>query len=63
MKHAAALFTFVFLFGATLSFAQAPAQTNNVMKAMSDELQRSVSELQFKDLDKPCFIQYVILDR
>ena len=33
------------------------------MRAMSDELQRSVAELQFKDLEKPYFIQYVILDR
>ena len=56
-------FIFIFLFGGALSFAQAPAQQNSVMKAMTDELQRSVSELQFKDLEKPYFIQYVILDR
>jgi predicted Zn-dependent protease len=30
---------------------------------MTDELQRSVSELQFKDLDKPYFIQYIVLDQ
>ena len=41
--------------------ASVPADT--VMRAMSDELQRSVSELQFKDLDKPYFIQYAILDQ
>src|SRR5262249_22940454 len=34
-----------------------------VIKAMTDELQRSVSELQFKDLDKPYFIQYTVLDQ
>src|SRR5437667_11552698 len=33
------------------------------MHAMVDELQRSVAELQFKDLDKPYFIQYVIVDQ
>jgi len=33
-----------------------------VMTAMSDELNRSMSELQLKDLDKPYFMQYVILD-
>jgi len=64
MKYAAALFTFVFLLaGATMLFAQAPTQPDNVMKAMTDELQRSVSELKFKDLEKPYFIQYVMLDR
>ena len=34
-----------------------------VMRAMADELKRSVSELQFKDLEKPYFIQYNILDQ
>ena len=34
-----------------------------VMRAMNDELQRSVAELQFKDLDKPYFIQFTILDQ
>ena len=41
----------------------APASADPVMRAMVDELQRSVSELQFKDLDKPYFIQYVVLDQ
>ena len=36
---------------------------NPVMRAMADELKRSVAELQFRDLDKPYFIQYVILDQ
>ena len=63
MKRAVALCTFIFLCAGALSFAQAPAPPNTVMKAMTDELQRSVAELQFKDLEKPYFIQYVILDR
>src|SRR5437867_4622700 len=33
-----------------------------VLRAMQDELQRSVRELQFKDLEKPYFIQYTVLD-
>src|ERR1041385_807859 len=33
------------------------------MRAMVDELRRSVAELQFRDLEKPYFIQYVILDQ
>ena len=37
--------------------------TDPIFKAMTDELQRSVSELQFKDLEKPYFIQYVVLDQ
>jgi predicted Zn-dependent protease len=35
---------------------------DNVMRAMTDELQRSVTELQFKDLEKPYFIQYSVFD-
>jgi TldD protein len=37
--------------------------TDPVIRAMSDELARSVSELQFKDLEKPYFIQYIVLDQ
>jgi TldD protein len=33
-----------------------------VMTAMGDELNRSMSELQLKDLERPYFIQYVIVD-
>ena len=33
-----------------------------VFKAMDDELQRSVKDLQFKDFEKPYFIQYTVLD-
>jgi TldD protein len=50
-----------------MASAAVHSQTSNVsdspvMRAMSDELKRSVSELQFRDLEKPYFIQYVILD-
>jgi TldD protein len=37
--------------------------SDSVMRAMTDELKRSVSELQFKDLEKPYFIQYIVLDQ
>lgn len=37
-------------------------ETDAVMKAMQDELARSVNKLQFKDLDKPYFIEYEIAD-
>ena len=49
-------------FGSAFAYAQTPV-ADNVIKAMGDELQRSVAALQFKDLEKPYFIQYVILDR
>jgi len=40
-----------------------PALSDPVMRAMADELERSIAELQFKDLDKPYFIQYIVLDQ
>jgi TldD protein len=41
----------------------APAATADpVLKAMGDELDRSISELKLNDLDKPYFIQYVVYD-
>jgi predicted Zn-dependent protease len=43
--------------------AASTASTDPVMRAMNDELTRSVAELQFKDLDKPYFIQYIVLDQ
>lgn len=43
--------------------AQSQSSADPVMRAMTDELQRSVSELQFKDLEKPYFIQYNVLDQ
>jgi TldD protein len=33
-----------------------------VFKAMGDELNRSIFQLQLRDLDKPYFIQYIVLD-
>src|SRR5262245_11419091 len=44
------------------SAAQDTASADPVFRAMQDELQRSVKELQFRDLEKPYFIQYTILD-
>lgn len=44
-------------------YGQDAASSDPVMRAMTDELKRSVSELQFKDLDKPYFIQYIVLDQ
>jgi TldD protein len=57
------VFVSLWLSSAAVHSQTAPASTDPVMRAMVDELQRSVSELQFKDLDKPYFIQYVVLDQ
>jgi len=46
---------------AAVTFGQ-NTQTETVMRAMSDELERSIKELQLNDLDKPYFIQYVVID-
>jgi TldD protein len=48
----------------TASFGQdrAPSGSGIVMQAMNDELLRSMSELQLKDLEKPYFIQYTVVD-
>ena len=59
---------FVIVVGVILSSpgayrSQTAPVSDPVMRAMSDELRRSVSELQFKDLDKPYFIQYIVLDQ
>ncbi len=41
----------------------APAVISDpVLKAMGDELDRSIAELKLNDLDKPYFIQYVVYD-
>jgi TldD protein len=48
---------------ASPALAQAAATANDaVLRAMQDELARSVSKLQIKDLDKPYFIEYEVLD-
>lgn len=46
-----------------LFVGQSAPPADPVMRAMADELQRSVEELQFRDLEKPYFIQYVIVDQ
>jgi len=38
------------------------AATDPVLKAMGDELDRSIAQLKLNDLDKPYFIQYVVYD-
>jgi predicted Zn-dependent protease len=40
----------------------APAATDPIMKALGDELNRSIVELRLNNLDKPYFIQYIVLD-
>ncbi len=53
-----------FLSSALVSRSQNVATpADPVLRAMVDELGRSVSELQFKDLEKPYFIQYIVLDQ
>jgi len=37
-------------------------QTDPVMRAMSDELERSITQLKLNDLDKPYFIQYTVYE-
>jgi TldD protein len=49
--------------GIISSSQNAASTADPVMRAMTDELQRSVAELQFKDLDKPYFIQYIVVDQ
>src|SRR5262245_4245801 len=39
-----------------------PAATDPVMKAMGHELNRSIVELRLNNLDKPYYIQYIVLD-
>ena len=36
--------------------------TDPVLKAMGDEIDRSIAQLKLNDLDKPYFIQYVVYD-
>jgi predicted Zn-dependent protease len=57
----------ILLLTTALAIGQQPAShssadTDIVMKAMQDELKRSVEKLQLKDLDKPYFIEYEIAD-
>lgn len=66
MKRAARLkiTAFLVLLSAQLFYGQsATPSPDPVMRAMNDELERSVAELQFKDLEKPYFIQYILIDQ
>jgi hypothetical protein len=57
------LLVWIALCGLCVSYGQdAVPAADPVMRAMSDELDRSMTQLQFKDLDKPYFIQYITLD-
>jgi len=47
---------------ATAIPARAQAQDDVVMKAMHDELDRSIHELHLENLDKPYFISYRVID-
>src|SRR5881396_2507466 len=56
------IFTTLLLTTALATGQQSPSESDVVMKAMQDELARSVSSLRLKDLDKPYFIEYEIAD-
>ena len=45
-----------------LASAAAFAQEDNVMKAMRDELNRSMKKLQLENLGKPYFLSYTVID-
>ncbi len=49
------------LISVRLSYTQTDS-TDVVLNAMSDELNRSMSELRLKDLEKPYFVQYIVVD-
>lgn len=49
-------------FTCTISFAQATANDDVVLKAMHDELQRSISKLVIPGQVKPYFIEYEVID-
>jgi hypothetical protein len=53
----------IFLLGGLLLPARAGAADDVVMKAMRDELNRSMTQLQLEQLDKPYFISYHVQDR
>src|SRR5262249_55316561 len=59
----ASFLCFVFLLCSVPVFVGQNQPADPVMRAMGDELQRSVAELQFKDLEKPYFIQYTMVDQ
>src|SRR5208283_4543077 len=53
----------ILLLSAMLLPAQARAAEDVVMKAMRDELDRSLKQLQLEQLEKPYFISYRVQDR
>ncbi|MFN7931164.1 MAG: metallopeptidase TldD-related protein [Blastocatellia bacterium] len=53
---------FLLSFACLHSFAQAPANDDVVMKAMQDELQRSITKLVIPGQAKPYFIEYEVID-
>ena len=53
----------IFLLAALVLPAPAPAADDVVMKAMRDELDRSMKQLQLEQLEKPYFISYRVQDR
>jgi hypothetical protein len=53
----------IFLLAAWVLPVSAPAADDVVMKAMRDELDRSMKQLQLEQLEKPYFISYRVQDR
>jgi len=63
-RHSGLVFLVCLLCSVPVFVGQSTAPSADpVMRAMNDELQRSVSELGFKDLEKPYFIQYTVVDQ
>ena len=64
-RKALLLSTCLALAATVMSAAQSGSSaltTDPVFKAMIDEMNRSISQLQLRSLDKPYFIQYIVLD-
>lgn len=64
-KHKTVRFKWLFLVTAVLAAPLLPAQRQQddvVMRAMKDELARSMSQLQLSQMDKPYFIAYRVQD-
>ena len=57
------LFVIALLLTATLSLAQTPpSDSDTVLKAMQDELARSIDKLVIQGQEKPYFIEYEMMD-
>ncbi|MFN0122696.1 MAG: metallopeptidase TldD-related protein [Blastocatellia bacterium] len=71
-SHRPSISPFILLLPVLLSFGHAMAQqpavsradagSDVIMRAMQDELTRSVEKLRLKDLEKPYFIEYGVID-